>query len=190
MGSGEEDQLATEEEKPARIVEISQPFWMAAQEVTVAQFRIFADETEYVTVAEREGGRVWDSKNASMRRDSTLNWRSPGYDRPQEDEEPVVQIAREDAEQFCAWLSSREGRLYRLPTEAEWEYACRAGTRTRWSMGDDPSRLGDVAWTRENSDRHLHPVRQKEPNPWGLFDMHGNARELCCGLVRPLSQAG
>ena len=92
-----------------------------------------------------------------------------------------------DASLFCEHLTSYEreaGRLsanqtYRLPTEAEWEYACRAGTTTAYSFGDDKSSLGDYAWYSENSRGNLNEVATKKPNPWGLFDMHGNVFEWC-----------
>ena len=97
---------------------------------------------------------------------------------------PVEMVSWDDAIEFCRKLSavSEEkvaGRAYRLPTEAEWEYACRAGTKTAYSFGDDGSQLGAYAWYGDNSDGKTHPVGQKKPNPWGLYDTHGNVVEWC-----------
>ena len=99
-------------------------------------------------------------------------------------ENPVENVSWVDAVEFCRRLSAfpaekAAGHVYRLPTEAEWEYACRAGTTTTFSFGDDESDLGNYAWWRSNSDGQTHPVGSRQPNPWGLYDMYGNAFEWC-----------
>jgi len=110
-------------------------------------------------------------------------------------DKPVERISWHAAIQYCNMRSQRDGLQpcydlktltcdfsangYRLPTEAEWEYACRAGTTTRWSFGDDAGKLKDHAWYKPNSGKTTHPVKAKRPNPWGLYDMHGNVAEWC-----------
>jgi formylglycine-generating enzyme required for sulfatase activity len=121
--------------------------------------------------------------------------------------EPVTEVSWVDAARFCNLLSEREkyerayeikGEVvtwreeadgYRLPTEAEWEYAARAGTQTAWSFGDDESKVGEYAWFSQNSANHPRPVGERLPNPWGLFDMHGNAWEWCWDVYGPYSGA-
>jgi formylglycine-generating enzyme required for sulfatase activity len=121
--------------------------------------------------------------------------------------EPVTDVSWVDAATFCNSLSKREGlepaydiegeqvnwnegaEGYRLPTEEEWECAARAGTQTAWSFGDDESQVGEYAWLGENSGGAPHPVGEKSPNPWGLFDMHGNVWEWCWDVYGAYSTA-
>jgi formylglycine-generating enzyme required for sulfatase activity len=94
------------------------------------------------------------------------------------DDMPVEQVSWDDVQEFIKKLNEKEGTdRYRLPSEAEWEYACRVGTTSRYSFGDDESKLGDYAWYDDNSGDKTHPVGQKKPNSWGLYDMHGNVWE-------------
>ena len=90
---------------------------------------------------------------------------------------PVGNVTQYAASQFCKWLSAKTGHFYRLPTEAEWEYSARAGSSTAYYFGDDPKMIEQYAWSFENSEDSYHPVGQKKPNAWGLYDMHGNVAE-------------
>ena len=132
-------------------------------EVTRGEFCRFVGDTGYRTEAEKDGGHK--------------TWQDPGIE--QTDEHPVVNVSWNNAVAFAQWLSQKEGPTYRLPTESEWDYACRAGTTTRYSFGDDQAQFGEYAWFDGNSGGRTHPVRQKKANPWGLFDMHGNVLEWC-----------
>jgi formylglycine-generating enzyme required for sulfatase activity len=101
---------------------------------------------------------------------------------------PATYVSWNDAVAYCKKLSEKEGKAYRLPTEAEWEYACRAGTETRWSFGDDEKVLGDYAWYEKNAydidEKYAHQVGLKKPNAFGLYDMHGNVDEWCHDYFR------
>ncbi len=169
MGS----QDGPDNEKPAHRVTVK-AFEMSATEITVGQFRQFILATSYRTDAERAGiGFVGTEMVATP----GANWRNPHFE--QNDQHPVVLVSWNDAMAFCGWLSAQTATRYDLPTEAEWEYACRAGTATEFFSGDSASSLSSVGWIGENSGGATHPVGQKEANAFGLYDMHGNACELC-----------
>jgi formylglycine-generating enzyme required for sulfatase activity len=106
----------------------------------------------------------------------------------QGDDLPVERVTWREAVEFCQRLSEKEGKRYRLPTQAEWEYACRAGTTTAYYSGGNQMALAEAGWYLGNSDNHSHPVARKKPNPWGLYDMHGNVSEWCA--ARPDGERG
>lgn len=156
-----------------KLKQIPTAFYLGRTEVTVGQFRQFVNDKKYQTVAETNGVGGYHLQTRQQEPDA--NWKSPGMF--QTDDDPVVEICVADAVAFCEWLSEKNGAKYFLPTEVQWEYACRAGTTTPWVCGDDPTRLGDYAWFADNGEGTTHPVAQKLPNAFGLYDMHGNVRE-------------
>ncbi len=192
------------DESPVRTVRISRDFHLGQHEVTVAQFRAFLARSGYVPESIRDGTGGYGYNPAYNRarsgqgeafegRDPRYSWTNPGF--AQTDAHPVVNVTWNDAVAMAEWLSKTEGRRYRLPTEAEWEYACRAGSTTRFHNGDDPQRLTEAAnvfdadsaanwsgWARyalRGSDGYAFtaPVGQFKPNAWGLHDMMGNVWE-------------
>jgi formylglycine-generating enzyme required for sulfatase activity len=164
-------------EVPRHEVRISSPFYMGMYEVTLGQFRAFVDAASYRTDAEKDGKGGDGKLNGKWTIQPQFNWKNMGFERS--DDMPVVNVTWNDAVAFCEWLASAEGHKYRLPTEAEWEYACRAGATTRNYWGDDESRRNEYAWHNSNSGGTFHPVGQLKANAFGLYDMCGNAYEYC-----------
>jgi formylglycine-generating enzyme required for sulfatase activity len=179
MGTTDEEIYATPEEKPQHLVRLTRPFYMGTTEVTVGQFRKFVEATGYVTEAESDGQGAFVVHGPVPTRSPSMVWHRMDEERVEKDDNlPVRSVSWEDARRFCEWLSQSESRIYRLPTEAEWEYACRAGTTTRFSFGD---RLDEfqAAGRVAGQAGPLHPVAEFSLNPFGLFDMHGNLNEIC-----------
>ncbi len=196
MGSPDGDKDARNDEKPQHRVRITRPFYLGVTEVTRGQFRLFVDETGYKTEAEKDGkgGWCWNDEAKKFEGIPGLTWKNAGFE--QTDEHPVVNVSWNDAQEFIAWLSQKDRKTYRLPTEAEWEYACRAGTKTKYFCGDDPEGLatvGNIAdgtfrqknptwiWTIAARDGYVYtaPVGRFRANAFGLYDIHGNVFEWC-----------
>ena len=180
MGSPDEDTRAPANEKPQHPVRITQPFYLGVTEVTRGQFRRFVEATGYRTEGERDGkgGGAWNKDVNRWEPNPKFTWLNPGSLFVQTDEHPVVHVSWDDAMAFAAWLSRKEGSTYRLPTEAEWEYACRAGSPPLPPLSGDASSVGEYAM-HVNGPRGTHRVDQMRPNAWGLYGMLGNVQEWC-----------
>jgi formylglycine-generating enzyme required for sulfatase activity len=179
MGGTPGDKELRPNESPQRTVTFATPFRMSSCEITVGQFREFVLSTGYLTEAERSGEGGWKASPATSWGEQRAQyvWSSPGY--TVSELFPVTIVTYADAMAFCEWLSRSEGKLYRLPTEAEWEYACRAGTTTPNHF--PPGTRDSYCWSFFNIKRTAfpRPAATREPNAWGLYDMCGNVREWC-----------
>jgi formylglycine-generating enzyme required for sulfatase activity len=179
MGSPPSEPKRAQDEGPQHEVQVG-PFWMGQYEVTWNEYDIFAFSFD---IKRKTEAGVDLTRQPDTEKQSDAVTRPT---RPYADEtfglgrkgQPVICITHHSAMEYCRWLSAKTGKAYRLPTEAEWEYACRAGTKTAYFFGDDPSKLGDYAWYVDNAEKP-QPVGKKKPNPWGLYDMHGNVSEWC-----------
>jgi sulfatase modifying factor 1 len=184
---GSED--GNDDEKPVHEVELSN-FYLSKYELTVGEFRIFIDETRYQTDAEKnnnQGSFFWIPAEEKWEPRKSINWRhdAAGKLRPRsEDSHPVVHISWNDATAYCDWLTKKTGKKYRLPTEAEWEYAARGGIRSKGFKYAGGNNLNDVAWYGENGNNQTHVVGSKKPNELGLYDMTGNVWEWCSDFFK------
>jgi formylglycine-generating enzyme required for sulfatase activity len=188
MGSpdSEKGRSDTGDEGPQHEVKI-EPFFMEEHEVTWAEYNLFLDNynrlsskppvpipTDKLADAVTYPTPMYDVEAAPKL--ERMGGRGPKF--------PAVIMSQFAARQYTKWLSRKTNRFYRLPSEAEWEYAARANTKTAYFFGDDPSKLGDYAWFNKNAnesdgDTGYHEIMKKKPNPWGLYDIYGNAAEWC-----------
>ena len=175
MGSPDAEAGRGADEGPQVKAKIS-PFWMGKMEVTWNEYELFMrpeieQDLRKKNPSEDSVNKVSDaiSRPTKPYVEMSFGMGKEGF--------PAISMTQHAANKYCQWLSARTGHFYRLPTEAEWEYACRAGTTTAYSFGDDAAKLGDYAWFGGNSDWKYQKVGKKKPNPWGLHDMHGNVVE-------------
>ncbi len=178
MGSAATEADRNADEGPQFEVSI-EPFWMGRCEVTWAEYKSYMAACELFRASESSGVRKITPENAAdaVTAPSTLYDPTMTFTNGEDPLQPAVTMTQFAARQYTKWLSGLTARFYRLPTEAEWEYACRAGTATPWNSGAEPESLEAAAWFADTSDETTHPVGGKEANAFGLHDMHGNAAE-------------
>ncbi len=183
MGSAEGEAERKPDEGPQHKVKI-EPFWMGRCEITWSEYELFMYPEEErrmraTNPSDAGGDKLADAVTHPSRPyvEMSFGMGKEGY--------PAISMTHHAANKYCQWLSAKTGQFYRLPTEAEWEYACRAGTTTAYFFGDDASKLPEYGWFEQNSDFKYQKVGKKKPNPWGLCDMCGNVLEWCLDQYDP-----
>jgi formylglycine-generating enzyme required for sulfatase activity len=182
MGSPAGETNRKEDEGPQHKVKI-EPFWMGKHEITWDEYELFMYQEinkmpkATLTASTAKFGIDAVTLPSPPYVDMSFGMGKYGF--------PAINMTQYAARMYCKWLTAKTGHFYRLPTEAEWEYACRAGTTTAYYFGDDAAQLDEYAWHYENSNSAYKKVGSKKPNPWGLFDMHGNVAELTLDQYQP-----
>ena len=177
MGTPDSEKGHRKDEGPVHAVKV-EPFWMSAHEVTWDEYRLFM-------FAKQAGETTKDERVDAVSRptrpyvEMSFGMGINGF--------PAISMTQHAANKYAQWLSAKTGQFYRLPTEAEWEYACRAGSMTAYPWGDDPKLLSEYAWFDDNADGKYQKVAAKKPNAWGLYDMLGNVMEWTLDQYAPYS---
>lgn len=180
MGTPDSEKGHRKDEGPQHKVKI-EPFWMEKFEVTWDEYRLFNFSKLSGEVPGADPVVDGISRPTRPYVEMSFGMGINGY--------PAISMTQHAANKYAEWLSAKTGQFYRLPTEAEWEYACRAGTTTAYSWGDDPSKASDYAVYGANSGNHYAKTGSKKPNPWGLYDMHGNVMEWTLDQYSPATYA-
>ena len=168
-----------EADESERKVTIAQDFYMSAKPVSRGEWQRFVNATRYRTEAEKGESGGFGVQGGKLVQSKQYTWKNPGF--AQTDSDPVVMVTWDDSQAYCKWLSAQAGRRCGLPTEAQWEYACRAGTTTmRYA---EP--VNEVAWHRGNSAGTTHPLGGNKPNAWGLYDLYGPVWQWCADWYAP-----
>lgn len=176
MGTPDSEKGHKKDEAPVHQVRI-EPFWMQAHEVTWDEYRLFMFAKQAGETATKDALVDAVSRPTRPYVEMSFGMGINGY--------PAISMTQHAANKYAEWLSAKTGQFYRLPTEAEWEYACRAATTTAYYFGDDPAQLGDYAWYAANSEGKYQKVGSKKPNAWGLHDMLGNVMEWTLDQYKP-----
>ena len=175
MGSPDSEKDRKTDESPQHKVKIS-PFWMGQFEVTWNEYELFMYPDEERRIRGNQENVIGSDKLADAVSHPSKPYVEMSFGMGK-DGYPAISMTQHAANKYCQWLSAKTGQFYRLPTEAEWEYACRAGTTTTFFFGDDSSKIGEYAWYEQNSDFKYQKVGKKKANPWGLYDIYGNVVE-------------
>jgi formylglycine-generating enzyme required for sulfatase activity len=181
IGSPETEKGRAENEGPQRPVTVK-AFWMAKLECAWDQYDVYWENRPKGPPQRPDISKKLDKLPDAITsptppyEDPTFGYGRKGF--------PVIAITHHAAMEYCRWLSEKTGKHYRLPTEAEWEWACRAGSSSPYYFGDDPAKLDELEWIDKNANDMPNPVGKKKANPWGLFDIHGNVAEWCIDSYR------